>query len=95
MQSSDDASVLVSGNNTWADTYGPVLGENDPRHSYGLNVAKNTGYATVFFYTLTAGEKKLEIVCTTIIPEFPMAILILIAGITVMMIISKIKNVKI
>ena len=72
VQSSEGATVLVSGNNTWADTYGPVFDEvNDPRHTYGLNVGKNPGFTNVFYYTLTPGEKKLEIIGTTAIPEFP------------------------
>ncbi|HEU5221000.1 MAG TPA: hypothetical protein VFU58_02970 [Candidatus Nitrosotalea sp.] len=82
VETGDNAIVMVNGTNNWSDTYGPDLAPDDSRHAYGLSVSKYDGYAKVFYSTLTPGQKKIEIIGTNVIPEFPFAIPVLLVSIT-------------
>ncbi|MGI0093771.1 MAG: hypothetical protein ACREA8_06680 [Nitrosotalea sp.] len=87
----DNATLSVGGKDNWSDTYGPVLGPDDPRHAYGLEVSKNDGYSKVFYYTLTPGQKEIQVLGTTALPEFPFAQIVLVVSVVSSIIFYKMK----
>lgn len=78
--------ITLSGNNYWGDINGPWLDpKRELQHSYWVNAQKYEGFTYIMFVHYRPVESTLEITGTSVIPEFPFAIIIASVAIGVML----------